>query len=601
MFQKYGGKEPTLSLSTEPPFYEFEEPTTMKIHRKEHTHVPVTKTTQATLTSATTKSRLSRLVALETTEAIKPTNFTTSPAAAATTTTTAAATATTTATAATTATTTSATTTAATERPLPQQEGSTYFSTDTPASSTENYLKQQLMFISSAATTEKSLTQSKQHDMTTTITIRSPLIRLVEQITTMPTTPVTSLDTEHPLTTPTEESSTEMEETSANESGQVTRTQAKQMEYTVPHVEKSEQPSLTSSDIPIHWQLGATTSMLTTDLPDTTQHLEYKTTPNLVKPGPETASTTEYRLLKYKITDFVHSAGHTEMAFMTESSQPEDQSTRQHLIHWLIHGKLSTDTATNPTLHVGTDSSTLFTEPVTTIFERDGISDHSEPKTDTTKQLASSSGSSVTETEDPVKNFTTPVTKFSKNISTTDSMSVNNQSVFTTKTESTTSHISTAAINLTTIDRSTAPYTSTVNITDMESTTPMNLLTSSSSSHPHIQPIYTLVTMDTSTAFADSTTITSAMGSTAATDSSVSEIDDLSSQSISAVQVTDVSRILSTTDGPLHMSVTGPTAGAVTNSAVSTLHSSTAGDETLVMSPSYKSQKIIANATVAPG
>jgi hypothetical protein len=588
MFQKYGGREPTSSLGTEPPFYEFEEPTTRKTHHKEHTRVPVMETTRATKTSATTKSHLIRLVALETTEAIKPTNFTTSPATTTATTTTA-----------TTATTSTVTTTTTTERPLPQREDSTYFTTPATTSSTENYLKRQVMFISSAVTTEKSLTRSDQYDTKTT-TIKKPLIRLIEQPTTTSTTPVTSLDTEQPLTTTTEKTSMQMEETSDDESVPVTITQTKQMEYTVPHVEKSEQPSSTTSDMRVLWQLRTTTSMSTTDLRDATQHLEYNTTPNVVHPEPETATTTEDRPLKYKTTDFAHSAESTEIAFMTESSQPDDQSTKQRLIHWLIHGKQSTDTVTSSTLHAGTDSSASFAESVTstTVFERDSISDHSEPKIDTAKQLTLSSGSSVTETEDTVKNLTTPATVFSDSMSATDSTSVNNQSVFTTKNESTTSHTSTAAVRLTTMDRSTASFNATVDITDTESTTPMILLTSSSSSHPHIQPIYALVTTDTST---DSTAITSTAGDTGATDSSVADIGDLSSQSISAVRHTDVSRILNTTDGPLPMSVTGPTTAAVTDSAMSTQHSLTSDDETSMMSPSYKSQKIIANAAVAPG
>ena len=51
MFQKYGDREPTAGIGTEPPFNEFEEPATMKAH---HTHHPVTITTQATRTSGVT-------------------------------------------------------------------------------------------------------------------------------------------------------------------------------------------------------------------------------------------------------------------------------------------------------------------------------------------------------------------------------------------------------------------------------------------------------------------------------------------------------------------------------------------------------------------
>ena len=628
MFKKYGGREPTSSLSTEPPFYELEEPTTVKAHHKQRTHHPVTKTMQATRTSATTKSHLIRLVALETTEAIKPTNFTTRPA---TTTPTATTTNTTTTTTTTTATITTLDLTTTTEMPLQQQKYSTDFTIPATTSSTENYLKQQIMFISSAATTEKSWTQSEHYDMTTKA-VKKPLLRLVEQTTTTSTTPVSSLDTEQPLSTTTEKTSMRMEGTTDDESGRVTSTQTKQMEYTVPHVEKSEQPSSTISDLPVHWQLRTTISMLTTDLPDTTQHLEYKTTPNLVQPEPETTSTTETPLSKYKTTDFIHSAESTEITFMTEHSQPEEQATRQHLIQWLNHGKQSTDTVTSSTLHSGTDYSASFPESVTstTIVERDGISDHSESKTTTEIQPISSSVTRITETEDPMKNLTTPATKLSSIISTTDSTSVNNPSVFTTNNESTASHTSTAASTQSTIDRSTAPYNTTFNITDTESTTPTNLLTSSSSSSPDIQPIYTLVITDTSS---DSTTITSATGSTDATDSSVSDIGDLSSQSVSAVPFTDVSRILTTTDEPLRISVTEPTAAAVTDavrftdvsriltttdeplrisvtepttaavtdSSMSTWHSPTASEETSMMSLSCKSQEILVNATVAPG
>jgi hypothetical protein len=583
MFQKHVGREPTSSLGTEPPFSESEIPTTMKAHHKEHTHHPVTKTTQTSRTSATTKSHFDRLVALETTEATKPMNFTTSPA-------------TTIATITTTSTISTPDITTSTERPLKQQKNSTDFTTPATVSSTENYLKQQVMFISSAATTENSWTQSEQYDRKTKA-VKRLLNRLLEQTTTTLATPVSSLDTEQPLATTTEKTFTHIEVTSDDESGQVTRSQTKQMEYAVPHVEKSEQPSSATSDMPVDWQL---TSMLTTDLPDITQHLEYKTTPNLVQPEPETTSTTEAPLFKYKTTDFVHSAESTEMTFVTEHSQPEDQPKKQHLLQWPYHREQSTDIVTSSTLHSGTDSSASFPESVTlvTIFERDGFSDHNESNTVTAKQPKSSSGTSITESEDPIKNLTTPATKFNNSISATDSTSVNNLSVFTTNYKSSASHISTAASTQSTIDRSTASYNATFDITDTESTTPMNLLTSSSSSRPDIQPVYTLVIRDTST---DSTTITSATDGTDATDSSVSDSDDLSSQSISAVSLTDVSRILTTTDEPLLMSVTGPTTAAVTDSSMSTWHSPTASDKTSMMSPSRTIQKIIANATVAPG
>ena len=654
MFQKYGGSEPTSSLATEPPFYEFVEPTTMMAHHKQRTHHPVTKTTQATRTSATTESRLIRLVALETTEAIKPTNFTTIPATTTATTTT------------TTATITTPDFTTTTESPLQQRKDSTDFTTPATTSSTENYLKQQIMFISSAATTEKSWTQSEQYDMTTKV-VKRPLLRLVEQTTTTSTTPVTSLDTQQPLSTTTEKTSMHMEGTSDDEFGRVTSIQTKQVEYTVPHVEKSEQPLSATSDLPVHWQLQTTISMLTTDLPEKTQHLEYKTTPNLaqpepettsttdaslfkfkttpnlvqpepettsttetpllkykttqnlvqpeletastteaplfkykttsnlVQPEPETTSTTEAPLFKYKTTDFMHSAESTEITFITEHSQPEDQATRQHLILWLNHGKQSTDTVTSSTLHSGTDYSASFPESVTstTIFEKGGISDHSESKTATEIQPISSSGTRITETEDSMKNLTTSATKLSNIISTTDSTSVNNQSVFITNNESTASYTSTAASTQSTIDRSTAPYNATFDITDMESTTPTNLLTSSTSSSPDIQSIYILEITDN---FSDSTAITSDTGGTDVTDSSVSGIGDLSSQSVSAVPLTEVSSILTTTDEPLRISVTGPTTAAVTTS-----HSPTANNETSMMSPSCKSQEIISNATVAPG
>jgi hypothetical protein len=126
----------------------------------------------------------------------------------------------------------------------------------------------------------------------------------------------------------------------------------------------------------------------------------------------------------------------------------------------------------------------------------------------------------------------------------------------------------------------------------------MNLLTSSISSSPDIKPIYALVITDIST---NSTTITSAADGTDATDPSVSDIGDLSSQSVSAVPLTNVSRILTTTDEPLHIYVTGPTTAAVTDSSMSTWHSPTANNETSMTSLLCKSQEIIANATVAPG
>jgi hypothetical protein len=455
------------------------------------------------------------------------------------------------------------------------------------------------MFISSAATTEESWTQSEQYDLTTKATKR-PLVRLVERTTTTSTTPVSSLDTEQPLSTTTKKTSMQMEGNSDDESGRVTRTETKQMAYTVPHAEMSEQPSSATSDLPVYWQLRTTISTLTTDHPNTTQHLEYKMTPNLVQPEPETTSTIEVPLFKYKTTDLMHTAESTEITFMTEHSQPEDEVTRQHFIQWLNRGKQSTDTVTSSTLHSGTDYSASFPESVTstTIFERGGISDHSESKTATEIQPISSSGTRITETEDPMINLTTPATKLSNIISTTDSISVNNQSVLTTNNDSTVSHTSTAASTQSTIDRSTAPYDATFDITDMESTTPMNLLTSPSSSSPDIQPVYTLVITDTST---DSTAITSATGGTNATDSSVSDIGDLSSQSVSAVPFTDVSRILTTTDEPLYISATGLTTVAATDSNMSTWHGPTASDATSTMSLSCKSQEIIINATVAPG
>ena len=698
MFQKYGGREPTSSLGTEPPFYEFEEPTTVKSHHKQRMHHPVTETTRATRTSPTTKTHLIRLVALETTEAIKPMNFTTRPATTTATTTTPTATTATTTTSTTTATTTTTTSatittpdlTTTTERPVQQRKDSIDFTTHATTSSRENYLKQQIMFISSAVTTEKSWTQSEQYDMTTKA-VKRPLLRLVERTTTTSATPVSSLDTEQPLSTTTEKTSTHMEGTSEDEFGRVTSTQTKQMEYAVPHVKLSEQPSSATSDLPVHWQLRTTISMLTTDPPDATQHLEYKTTPNLSQPEPETTSTTEallfkykttlnlvqpepettstteaplfkykttptlgqpepettstteaplftYKttptlvqpepettstteaplfpnkttptlaqpepettstteapLFKYKTTDFIHSAESTEMTFITEHSQPEDQATRHHLIQWLNNGKQSTDTVTSSTLYSGTDYSASFPESVTstTIFETGGISDHSESKTGTEIKPISISGTRITETEDPMENLTTPATKLSNIISPTDSTSVNNQSVFTTNNVSTASHTSTAASTQSAIGSSTAPYNATFDTTDVESTTSTNLLTSSSSSSPDIQPIYTLVITDTSS---DSTATTSDTGGTDATDSSVSGIGDLSSQSVSAVPLTDVSRFLNTTDEPLRISVTGPTTAAVT-----TWHSPTASDETSMMSLLCKSREIIADATVAPG
>jgi hypothetical protein len=518
------------------------------------------------------------LIAFETTEAVKPTNFTTSPAVTTT------VTATTTTTTAAAITTPDLTSTTTTERPLQQHNVSTDFTTPATASSTENYLKQQIMFISSAATTEESLTQSEQYDVTTKA-IKRPLLRQVEQTTTTSTTPVTSLDTEQPLSTTTSNTSTHMEGISNDEFGRVTNTPTKLIAYTVSHVNESEQPLSTTSNVPVHWQLKTTISTSTTDIPDTTQHTEYKTTPNIVQPEPKTTSTTEAPLFKYKVTDFIHSANSTQMTFMTEHSQSEDQPTKQHPTRWLNRGYQSTDTVTSSTLHVGTDSSASF--PVsatsTTIFERDGTSDHTESKTTTAQQPISSSGTSITETENPIQNLTTPSTAFSNTTYATDSTSVNKHAVFTTDTESTISHSSTDSSTQSTVDRSTATYDTTVDITDVKSTTPTDLLTSTSSSRPDIQPIYALVITNTST---DSTAITSATSGTDAADSSVFDFGDVSSQSISAEPLTGV---------------TGPTTAAVTDSSMSTQHSPTASDEMSVMSQSGKSQEIIANATVAPG
>jgi hypothetical protein len=328
-----------------------------------------------------------------------------------------------------------------------------------------------------------------------------------------------------------------------------------------------------------------TTAAPATIIPDKKQHLEHKTTPNLVQPEPKT-STTEAPLFKYKTTDFTHSTNSTEMIFMTDHSQLEDKPTKQHPTQWLNHGQQSTDTVTSSTLHVRTNSSASFPEPSTssTIFERYGISNHSESKTATPQQSISGSDTNITGTEDPIKNLATP----------------DYQSVFTTDTESTTSHSGTNSSTQYTVDRSTATYNATSDITDTESTTPTNLLTSSSSPRPDIQPIDTVVITNTST---DSAAITgtSATSGTDATDSSVFDSGDGSPQSVSAEPLTDISMILTTTDGQPHMSVTGPTTAAVTNSSMSIQHSPTASDETSVMSQSYKSQKIIADATVAPG
>jgi hypothetical protein len=430
MFQKSVGREHTSNLGTEPPSYVSEEPTTMKAHHKEHTHHPGSKTTQPTRTSITTESHFARLLAPNTTETIKPPNFTKS--------------------------------------------------TSFPESAT--------------STTIFERDGISDHSESKSSTAQQPISSSGTSIT----------ETEDPIKNLTTPASAFSNITSATDSTSVNNQSA-----------------------------------FTTDNESTLSHSSTASSMH---------STTDRSTAPYNATFDVTD---------TESTTPTDL--------------LASSSSSRP------DSQPIHTSVITVI---------------------TSSGTSITETEDPIKNLTTQASAFSNITSATDSTSVNNQSAFTTDNESTISHSSSAPSMHSTTDRSTAPYNATFDVTDTESTTPTDLLTSSSSSRPDSQPIHTSVITDTST---DSTAITSATGVTDATDSSVSDFGDLSSRSISTEPLTDISMILTTTDGPLHMSVTGPTTAAVTDSSMSTQHSPTASDETSVMSQSLKSQEIIAYATVATG
>jgi hypothetical protein len=547
----------------------------MKTHPKEHknitlsTHHPIRRTTQTTATSTTTESHLIRLVAPEPTETIntkkprqtKPTTI---------------------------------------ENPLTRQEN--YTSTTT----TESSLKQQIILILPATTTQKSLTQSEGHTTTTT-TKEIPLIRLVEYTTTS-TSPVTSLKLKQPLTTTIGKSS-QVEETPDDKSVQVVITSKEPVKYTTSYTEKSEQSELTTTEMPVYWHSTTKTPMSITELPHTQQ---YKPMPSLEESEPKT-STTENPLLMYKTTHVEHSTESTDMKFRTESPQPEDQPTQKHPLYVLIYGSQSstqtTDLVTSSTLDKGTDSSVSWSTnaPVTesptstTVFERDDISNH--PEITTLKLPTSSSDSSDDETKNlPINAITTPSTVF-----TGSSPAASNLSASTATNGNVTSHSSNATIKLTIIDRSTTPADVITDTTVKESTTSTNLLTSSSSTGPHVQPVFILLA---SNASADSTTDSTITSTTDIniTESSVSDTYGLLSQSTPTIQLKNVSSISTATDGLIHTTVTGETtaianttATTVTLSVMSTQYSQSASGETSTPTPSDKSQKIIVNATVEPG
>jgi hypothetical protein len=536
-FQKYGDRQHTPNLNTEFPVTESEELTTKK-HRKATYH-PIRRTelfeTQTTETSAATKRNLIRLVALETIPTINTEK----------------------------ARHTKQTTT---EKLLTIQEN--YTNTIT---TTEGSLKQQIVLMSPTATTQKPLTQSEGY-ATKSTTIESPLTQLVDH-STVSTTPVskehTSVKTEQPLRTTIGETYIQVEETPDEKSAQVAITSTQQVEYTISHGEKQQQSTIT--DMPLHWHLTMKTPTSTSKLPQT-QNLEFKTTPSLVQSEPETESTNE-----------------------------EYEPTQQELIHEQLSTQ-STDLVTNFTLDAGTGSSvagstdTPFAESVTPTISGKDISDHSNPKITTSRQLTSNSESSEAEIENFVtNNHTTLATAFTGSSPATLSALINNVSA------------STASI----IDRSTTTN-ATTDTTDNKSTTLTNLLTSSSSPSPHIQPVFALINTSAST-HSSTTTPTIIIFTTDRdiTKSSVSLTDDLLlSHSSSTIQFTKISNISITTDEPSHTNVTGEITAAnanttatsgVTLSIMSTQHSPTASGGTSLPTPSDKNQKITVNATVASG
>jgi hypothetical protein len=555
----------------------------MKAHVKEQKttsrlHHYIKKTTKPTKTSATTESRLIRLVALETTATINTEKS-------------------------------RQTRPTSTDPSLPLQVNHTH--TITPTTSTESFLEGHLIFTSPAVTTQKPFTKSEAYDTTTTSTEKL-LILQTEQTTTISAIPVTSMKMKQPLTTTTGKMSIELEETPDNKAAHITTTSAQYINHTTPHAEKSEQQS-TSNDMPDHWHLTTKSSMSATGLSNK-QHLEYTKISSPLQSQPETISTTEYSPLMYKKTNSRTSTETTEATFIAETPRPEKQVTQQDLSYMLVYGKQastrSRDLLTSSTLDAGNDSSVSWnTDTPNTVSERDNISNHSEPEITAQGQLTSSSKSSDAETLSPFNSSTVPPTILNSSSSLTVSAAPASElSSVTQASENVTSLSSTAAIKLTIIDRSTASSISTTDSADKESANPTSLLTSASSSGPHIPPIYLLADISAS---ADSTipAITSTTDSRVITDSSISVIDDLFSQSAPTVQLINISSTSATTDGPTHTAVTEETPVVISNttasdrshSVMSTQHSPLTNDETSTATPSPRNQKIILNATVVTG
>jgi hypothetical protein len=552
----------------------------MKAHLKEHKttshiHHHSKKTTNPTEISATTESRLIRLVALETTAAVntKKSRPTT------------------------------------TELSLPVQVNYTS-STTTTTTSTEISLKRHLRFTSQATTTQKPLTQSKEYDTTATST-ENPLTLLTERTTTTSTIPVTSTKMVQQLTSTTGKMPIQVEETPDNKAAHITITSAKHINHTTPHAETSEQQS-TASDLPVRWRSTTKSATSSTELADK-QHLEHAKISSPLQSQPETISTSESSLLKYKTAHLINSTGSTETTFIAESPHPEEQQTQQHLIYMQVYGKQtstqSRDSLTSSTLDAENDSSvswntnTLSAKSVTlsAMSERDDISNHSELEITTAEQLTPVYESSDTGTVSPFDSLTTPPALLTSSNSTTMSTApVTELSVFTPANENGTSLSTTAAIRLTVTDRSATPVSTTDSI-DKESATPTSLLTPANSSGSDIQLIYLLTNTSATT---DSTIpiITSTTDGTVITDLSIFVNDDLFLQSVPTVQFINIHNISITTDEPVNTAVTVETKASDSSlSAMSTQHSPITSGETSTATPSHRNQKIILNATVVTG
>jgi hypothetical protein len=544
----------------------------MKAHLKEHkttSHIyHIKKTTKPTERSATTESRLIRLVALETTATVN---------------------------------TKKSRHTRPTTRELPLPVQANYTSYITPTTSTESSLKGHLRFMSPATTTQESLTQSEEYDSRATST-ENPLTLLTKQTTATSTIQVTSMKIEQPLTTTIGKMPIQVEETPDNRAANITITSAQHINQTTPFAEKSEQQS-TTSDMPVHSHLTTKSSMSATGLSDK-QHLEHTKISSPLQSQPEVISTSEDPLLKFKTTDLINSTESTETTFIAESPQPEDHMTQQHLIYMLVHGKQtstqSRDSLTSSTLDAGNDASVSWNaESVTptTMSEGDAV-----PGIAAAERFLISESSDA-ETVSTFNSITTPPTILtSSNFATVSMAPVSELSAFTPANENATSLSTAAAVRLIVIDRSTTSSVSTTDSTDKESATPTSLLTSSSSFGPHIQRIYLLTDTNAST---DSTSSII----TSATDSSTSVIDKLLPQSPPTVQLMNVHNISTTTDGPIHTAVTVETTAVISNttasdssvSDMSTQHSPLTTGETSTATPSHRNQKIIFNATVATG